>query len=215
MRNPLLATALAAGLFVAVAGVAHADEQAGPYLGLGVGANFLNDAHSSRDNGPSPTVDFNTGAAAAGALGYRFDKNWRTEFELGYRHNNVESVSGGGGNGAVHAWDYMGNVLYDVDTGSKWTPYVGIGAGMVHYHAAGLQLAPNTTTNDGDDVFAYQGILGVSYEFTPRTSMFVDYRYLRADNPTVVDSAGTSYDTKYRTNTVLLGFRYTLNTGAL
>jgi opacity protein-like surface antigen len=215
MRNPLLATAIAAGLFVAVAGGAHATEQPGPYVSLGVGANFLNDANTTGSNGSSAGVDYNAGTAAIGALGYRFDKNWRTEFELGYRHNNIDSVNGGGNDGAVHAWDYMGNVLYDVDTGSKWTPYLGVGAGMVHYHAAGVQFAPTTTTNDGDDVFAYQGILGVSYEFTPNTEMFVDYRYLLANNPSVVDSGGTTYDSKYRSNTVMVGFRYTLNTGTM
>jgi hypothetical protein len=31
----------------------------------------------------------------------------------------------------------------------------------------------------------------------------------------VTDSSGGNYDTTYRSNTVLLGFRYTLNTGAM
>jgi opacity protein-like surface antigen len=214
MRNPLITTALAAGLVIGIAGAASAADQTGPYVGLGVGPNFLNDASTTGPTG-THSADFDTGFAGIGTLGYKFDKNWRTEFELGYRRNEVSNVSGGGGDGDVHSWDYMGNVLYDIDTGSKWTPYVGIGAGAVHYRAAGLQLTPTTTTNDGDTGFAYQGILGVSYDVTPRSQMFLDYRYLRANNPSVTDSSGGNYDTTYRSNTVLLGFRYTLNTGAM
>lgn len=216
MRNTLIATTLAAGLFLGVAGAAGAAEQTGPYVSLGVGPNFLNDADTT-GTGFSGTrsADFDTGFAGVGALGYKLDKNWRTELELGYRRNEVSSIPGGGGDGDVHSWSYMGNVLYDVDTGSKWTPYVGIGAGAVHYRAAGLQLTPTTTTNDGDTEFAYQGILGVAYDVTPRSQFYVDYHYLRADNPSVTDSAGNNYDTTYRSNTVLLGFRYTLNTGAM
>lgn len=215
MRNSLLASALAAGLLIGFADVAHAAEKTGPYVSLGVGANFLNDADTTGGSG-TKTMDFDTGVAGIGALGYKLDKNWRTELEIGYRHNGIDSVSGGGGgNGDVHAWDYMGNVLYDIDTGSNWTPYLGLGAGAVHYHAAGVQLTPITTVNDGDTVFAYQGILGVAYDFTPNTQMFVDYHYLRANNPSVQDSSGTGFDSKYHSNTIMLGFRYTLNTGAL
>ena len=215
MRNPLIATALAAGLFIGLAGAASAAEQTGPYIGLGVGPNCLNDASTTGPTG-TKSAEFDTGIAGVATLGYKLDKNWRTEFELGYRRNEVSSVSGGGGgDGDVHSESYMGNVLYDIDTGSKWTPYVGIGAGAVHYRPAGLQLTPTTTTNDGDTVFGYQGILGVAYDVTPRSQFFLDYHYLRANNPTVTDSSGGDYDTTYRSNTVLLGFRYTLNTGAM
>ena len=218
MRNPVLATVLAAGLLVGVAGVAWAADpagaQAGPYVSLGVGANWLNDADTT-GAGATRKMEYDTGMAGIGALGYRFDKNWRGELEVGYRRNDVDSVASGGGAGDAHAWDYMANVLYDVDTGTKWTPYLGLGAGAVNYHGAGLQLTPSTTVNDDDTVFAYQGILGVAYEFTPSTQLLLDYHYLRANNPSVDNSAGNSFDTKYRSNTVLLGVRYTLNTGAM
>jgi opacity protein-like surface antigen len=214
MRNRFIATALAAGLFIGIAGAASAAEQTGPYVSLGVGPNFLNDADTTSSTG-TKRLDFDTGFAGAGALGYKFDKNWRTEFELGYRRNEIDSVPGGGGAGDVHSWSYMGNVLYDIDTGSKWTPYIGLGAGAVHYHAAGLQLTPTTTVNDGDTEFAYQGILGVAYDVTPRSQFYVDYHYLRANNPNMTDSSGNNHDTTYRSNMVLLGFRYTLNTGMM
>ena len=118
MRNTLIASALATGLFVAMAGTASA-EQPGPYLSLGVGANFLNDADVT-GNGVSDKASFNTGWAAMGAVGYAFDKNWRSELELGFRRNDIDTLTGGGGNaGNVDAGSLMANLLYDFDTGSK------------------------------------------------------------------------------------------------
>lgn len=207
MRNTIIASTLATGLFVAMAGVASA-EQPGPYLSLGIGANILNDANLT-GAGVSDKADFNTGWAGIGAVGYAFDKNWRTELELGYRRNNVETMSGGGGNaGHVGAIDLMGNVLYDIDTGTKWTPYLGVGIGAVRYQARGYQPTATTSLNDSDTVFAAQGILGVSYDMSQNTQLFLDYRYLEANDPSVRSSNGTNLKTEYQAHTVLAGFRY-------
>ena len=57
----------------------------------------------------------------------------------------------------------MINLLYDVDTGSAWAPYLGVGLGAVRYKASGLQPTTGTTLNDSDTVFAYQAIGGLGY----------------------------------------------------
>jgi outer membrane protein OmpA-like peptidoglycan-associated protein len=207
MRNTMIASALVTGLFVAMAGAASA-EQPGPYVGLGVGANFLSDA-DLKGNGVSDKAEFNTGWAAIGTLGYAFDRNWRTELELGYRRNNVDSLSGGGGNaGHAGADSVMANVLYDFDTGSKWTPYLGVGAGAVRYQARGYQPTATTSLNDNDTNLAAQGIVGISYDVADNTQLFLDYRYLLSQDPSVTSSNGTGLKSEYETQTVLVGFRY-------
>jgi OmpA-OmpF porin, OOP family len=211
MRNTLIASALATGLFVAMAGTASA-EQPGPYLSLGVGANFLNDADLT-GNGVSDKASFNTGWAAMGAVGYAFDKNWRSELELGFRRNDIDSLTGGGGNaGNVSAGSLMANLLYDFDTGSKWTPYLGVGVGAVRYKANGLQPTGTTTINDSDTNLAAQGILGIAYDVSQSTQLFLDYHYLQSDDPSVNNSAGTSLSTEYKSHTVMIGFRYSFGT---
>jgi OOP family OmpA-OmpF porin len=69
--------------------------------------------------------------------------------------------------------------------------------------------------NDSDTVFAYQGILGIAYDVTPRTQFYVDYHYLRADDPSVSSSTGANLDSEYHSNTILLGFRYSLGSDVL
>jgi OmpA-OmpF porin, OOP family len=213
MRNTIIAYALAAGLMVGIAGTASA-EQPGPYMSLGVGANWLNDADVT-GTGISDKAKFNTGWAAQAAGGYAFDKNWRAELELGYRRNDVDSVNGtagAGNNGYVGAFSAFANMLYDFDTGSNWTPYLGLGVGALRYKASSMQVATGTTVNDGDTVLAGQGILGVGYNVTPNTQLFVDYHYVRADDPTVKNSAGNDVNTEYKAHTVMLGFRYSFGT---
>ncbi len=213
MRNTIIASALAAGLMVGIAGTASA-EQPGPYMSLGVGANWLNDA-DVKGGAINDKAKFDTGWAFQGALGYAFDKNWRTELELGYRRNNVDSISGaaGAGNaGYVGAFSAFANVLYDFDTGSNWTPYLGAGIGALRYKASGLQPGLGTSVNDSDTVLAGQGILGVAYNVSPSTQLFLDYHYVRAADPSVNNSAGTSLDTEYKASTVLFGFRYSFGT---
>ena len=211
MRNTLIASALATGLFVAVAGTASA-EQPGPYLSLGVGANFLNDADLT-GTGVTDKAEFNTGWAVMGAVGYAFDKNWRSELELGFRRNDIDTLRGGGGNaGNVSASSLMGNLLYDFDTGSKWTPYLGVGIGAVRYKANGLQPTGTTNLNDSDTKLAAQGILGIAYDVSQSTQLFLDYHYLQSRDPSVSSSNGTTLESEYKSHTVMVGFRYSFGT---
>jgi OmpA-OmpF porin, OOP family len=202
-----IATAFAAGLFFAAAGAASA-QQTGPYVGFGLGASFLDDARFY-NGGTNGKADYDTGWGGLLSGGYAFDSNWRTELELGYRRNDVGSMSGGRSDkGNSNAFSLMGNVLYDIRTGTNFTPYVGVGAGYVKYKASGIAPSATTTVNDSSDIFAYQGIAGVSYTLTPSSQLFLDYHYLRGNNPDVTDSAGTHLSTEYRDHLVTIGFRY-------
>lgn len=206
MQKSLTVAAVAAGLLLA-AGAARA-EQPGPYVSLGIGANWLNDAEVT-GSGVNDKANFKTGLGLMGAAGYAFDRNWRAEAELGFRGNKIDRLESGGGNGGhVDNFSLMGNVLYDVDTGTPWTPYLGAGAGLVKYSAHGMAPTATTSLNDSDTQFAYQGIAGIGYQFTPSTQFFLDYHYLRSLDPTVQSSNGTHLSTDNANNTVMIGIRY-------
>src|SRR5690242_15657101 len=108
-------TALLASAFLCAAtGAATAQQTSGIYLSLGGGANFARDADVS-GSGINTEVSFDTGWAALGAVGYGFGNGLRLEFEVGYRDNGVDSVSGvASAGGSVNVWSGMVNALYDI-----------------------------------------------------------------------------------------------------
>jgi opacity protein-like surface antigen len=81
----------------------------------------------------------------------------------------------------------MVNVYYDFDTGTKLTPYVGLGLGWMNVE---LTYRPGDVgvIRDDDNVFAYQLIGGLNYEVNDRFSVFTSYRYRDNRDATVRSS---------------------------
>ena len=176
------------------------------------GASFLTDnTFSGTQTGPggppaafgSPAnvnLESDTGFTVGGALGYRLPYSWggispRLEGELNYQKNDVGSGSNfNGGNqvfsGSQDSLNLFANVLFDYDllgTG-KFKPYIGGGIGVafidssVNYSpaangAVNVALRESSTAN-----FAFQAIVGASYEVTKSVELFVDGRYFNAPN---------------------------------
>jgi OOP family OmpA-OmpF porin len=207
MRTSLAAGLVAAGLFVA-AGAASAQDS-GPYMGAGLGYSILSD-ESFHGGAINSEGKYDNGWGGLLTFGYRYDQNWRGEIEGGYRRNDIKSNSPGGSDGSSQAFTGMLNVLYDIRTGTPFTPYVGVGGGWVHYKAAGVTPSATTRLNDSDDRIGYQGIAGVSYDMSPRTQLFLDYHYLRSQDPSLQTSTGTDVKTKYRDHLITVGFRFLL-----
>jgi OOP family OmpA-OmpF porin len=205
MRKSLAAGVFAAGL-IAVAGVASAQDS-GPYLGAGLGYSILKD--SSFHNGAIDShAEYDNGWGGLLTLGYRFDPNWRGEIEGGFRRNDISKNSPGLTQGNSEAWTGMVNVVYDIRTGTDFTPYIGVGGGWVKYKASGVAPTATTTINDSEGNWGFQGIAGVSYDITPRTQAFVDYHYLQSKDPSVQTSSGVDAKTRYRDHLITVGFRF-------
>ena len=152
-------------------------EDKGFYVGAGGGANFQRDSDID-GSGSSASADMKTGWAAAVSGGYRYGNGWRTELELSHRRNNADKVNDVDTNGSANATSGMVNLLYGLKTGTKWTPYagVGVGAARVKFNEVGTNA---TNSIDGSDVkFAYQGIAGFGYRVTEEAELFADYRYM-------------------------------------
>lgn len=204
-RYVLLGSALALALPLS----AQAETQ-GYYIGGAAGADFAVDSTAS-GGGHSGTVRYDVGPTGSLSAGYGFGAI-RAEVEGTYLSNDVSGVGGAGlsnPGGYARTWGFLVNGFYDINTGTPFTPYlgVGIGAGFVH---ASLTSSNKGTIYDGDDTtFAYQGIAGVSYAVTPQLSLTADYRYLATTDATV-KSGSTSWNVQNANHIITAGFRWAL-----
>lgn len=201
---------LAAALLVPA--MAEAYPKQGWYVGLGGGVGFQQDSDATVA-GITNKLEFDPGFVLNGNVGYGFESQLRPEFEISYRRNNVDKVTGTGAgarNGHEDALAFMGNLFYDFDTKSGLTPYLGAGAGaaLVAADQAGF-IVGGTTLNSQPLRFAYQGIAGLAYELSERLDISADYRYFRTMEPEFKTVAGLKADnTEYANHSFLIGLRY-------
>lgn len=207
MRLPLIAAILAATALVPAE--LSAQQTNGWYLGGGLGANWLRDADVGGNGVGTAKTEFDTGWAGVGAFGYGLGNGIRLEAELGYRKNDVDKVAGANGGGDVSQWSLMGNALYDFNTGTAFTPYVGVGLGGVRVNVNdGRTFTGGRTIDDSDTVLAYQGIAGIAYSIAPQWKLDLGYRYFASADPEFKTNDNIKVDGENRNHTVLLSLRY-------
>jgi outer membrane protein OmpA-like peptidoglycan-associated protein len=186
----------------------------GPYVGVGGGLNIQRDTDLKGPGVDGTSIDSNLGWAGLLSLGYRWPNGLRGEFEGGYRRNNVDSINdcgACGSDGYTRVWSGLFNLLYDFNVGWPVHPYLGAGVGAANVRAGGVGPVPNTSFDDSDWAFAYQGIAGMSYQVSKPIELFAEYRYfgtaglnLRSDG-----AAGTvKNDDQYRAHTIMAGLRW-------
>jgi len=80
------------------------------------------------------------------------------------------------GQGDVSNFGVFINVLYDIDTGSGFTPYLGGGIG---YQGVDVDFKPSGVPvgKGDDDGFAWQAIVGASYTVSSQLDVFAQYNY--------------------------------------
>lgn len=196
MIKKLSLTAAALALTVAVpmaaSAASAAPSQDGWYASVLGGLGFTPKINANGGSLKYKTPSWQIGAA----LGYKSGQ-LRYEGEFLYQDARMKSINtaavaipspGIGFNGDTDVYAGMANVYYDFDSMDgnllPLNPYVGVGIGYAHVrNKATLTVtlpgvtvvAPVATTND--NVFAYQGIAGLNYNFDNTTSMQFDYRY--------------------------------------
>jgi outer membrane protein OmpA-like peptidoglycan-associated protein len=124
------------------------------------------------------TTSFKTGYRVTAAAGWGWGNGFRTEAEFGY---SASDVSGGdlSDNGRFSQKTLMGNILYDFDTGTQWTPHLGVGAGVGFDRVGGVVVPAGVQPiNNASTAFSYQGIAGVEYALSPQLRLGLDYRYI-------------------------------------
>lgn len=182
-------------------------QASGPYIGIGAGASWLEDADV---NGAAPvtTLEFDTGWAGVLKGGYAFGNGWRPELELGYNNWDVDGANGGAtSSGDAKMYSAFANVLYDFMPASNWSPYLGLGLG---YARLSTDATFNTTVvDDTDNTWAAQGIAGLWYALDSNWLLSADYRYqYLGDTKFSTSTAGVTVDGGNQIHTVMLGLTY-------
>ncbi|WP_404382911.1 OmpA family protein [Caenispirillum salinarum] len=200
--------ASALALTAAAPALAQESKQ-GPYVGLG--GIYVMPQDSDTEEAPGTTfdgdVEWDEGWGALGSLGYAWGNGLRTELEFSWRQNQADAIGGTDLGGEVKTMAGMVNVLYDIDFGLPFKPYVGAGAGAARV-AFDDVTAGATTIDEGELGFAWQGIAGASYSLGANTDLTLDYRYFSV--PEVeLETGGSTFDTEYNTHNVVLGVRFT------
>jgi opacity protein-like surface antigen len=179
------------------------------YVAGGIGMAVPHDV-----GGTIPGVDivlkYDNAATVGGAIGYKANQNIRIEGQIAYISMGLDSISGNGVivnlDGDLDVTTYTVAAYYDFKKKSRFTPYVGAGAGWVHWSTGSVTASLNGTSvtitdTSGNDFTAF-GEAGVSMSISDNLEIGPSYRYQYSDTGTAgVDDSASSV--------VTLGLRYT------
>jgi outer membrane protein OmpA-like peptidoglycan-associated protein len=227
-----LGAALGALLLAGTATVALAQNYApGPYIGFKGGLTSLEDQALTgiKGNVLNLRTDPDIGFGLLGFGGYSFGL-WRIEGEVGYRRNDIGSlrVNNDGGlavaqgqaaaqsgttqpaGGWVDSVSTMVNGIIDVPFNfGGISPYVGAGLGIARVHQSRTDAAGTVRYVDDSQIRpAYQGIAGLSWNFSPHWSAALEYHYFATLDTQFTDTAGRRLDGEYKTHNAFLGITY-------
>ena len=135
------------------------------------------------------TASYGLGVSGETGLGYKFG-DFRTEVLYGYSHMPGEDFSLSGRAKVKEGSSEDSNMqtltfglLYDIDTNSRWTPYVGgqlgvgwLSLGKQDYRVGGREFKVKEQTQSA---FVYGGKVGMSYQVSRQWDLFVEGGYLR------------------------------------
>ena len=199
---------LLAATILALPVVAKAQPIQGVYVGGSFGANFLEqESLRSVPPGRPNGLNYQTGYAGLGSVGYAFGNGVRLEVEGDYRFNHIGHGSASALGGNESKYGGMGNVLFDMDIGSRYVyPYLGAGAG---YQEVQGHFGSSSPTSGA---FAYQAIAGLAFPIpgVVGLSATAEYRYLglSGDRKYTVPTRVITQDNNH---SLMLGLRYAFN----
>lgn len=157
--------------------------------------------------GPGGTSELQTtgGFGMAGSVGYRFSSFFRGDVELAFRSHAIDEFRPAGGpdfgvDGTVSSGAILVNAYLDVPTGTPFTPYLGVGAGVGYVSLDSDD--PSIIEDESDGVFAYQATLGGQWRFSSLLSLFGGYRFFATSDPDL------GAETEYRTHNLDVGLRF-------
>ncbi len=207
LKRMLLTAAIMAMTPTVLATTAFA-QGGGLYAGAGAGVSFANDSDVT-GSGINTQLGLDTVGTYHGMFGYAFDNGFRTEVELGNRDSDVQSIGGAtSSQGTVGLFHAMLNGYYDINTGTKFVPYVGAGLGVGLLDFDGINPIGGVPLNDSDTVFTYQGIAGVSYRFSERADVYADYRYMATSDANLTTSNNRAVESDFSDHRIMVGFRF-------
>lgn len=226
MRSFKLALLVAAPAIAIASGAYAADSDTdaggltqsnGWYMSGSLGLAFMEQSSNRSGTANFDLTPSNPGIAVSAALGKELGNGFRAEGELGYKqigmdHGIVYSgggtgITSGAASGNANALSMMANGYYDFTTSSPIKPYIGAGVGLARVELSSVGVGAGSAVNDSDVDFAYQAMGGISYQLTPRGTLFTEYRYFAVDDPRFNDAAGQRVSSEFMTHNVEVGYR--------
>ncbi len=172
---------------VLLAGIVSTPAYANPYVSGSVGLGILGDW------GEVGWGDkFDNSAAWNGAVGYNFG-SYRIEGALGYENHNFKSPSVD----EISLLTVMANGYYDINTDSKFIPYVMVGAGVANVD---VTWSTNSMTS-----FVWQVGAGVGFKINDTTTLDLGYRYIK---PEGLECPYEGNDVSLNSQHIMAGIRY-------
>ncbi len=220
MKKTLVLTMLSCLL---ASGSAFAAEPTnGVYIAPKLMLNFSNTDASISANGQSSSGDSFSDTTMGGALavGYDFDVKYNVpvrtelEFAMGDSVKNTDNSAGIPISGEIGINSLMLNVYYDFENTSKFTPYVGLGAGIAWVSMEGDIAGVADFSSKTQSNFAWNVGLGVAYDVAENFSVDLGYRYAQfGDAKTATLTAGANEARleadSISAHQVMCGLRYT------
>ncbi len=174
------------------------------YLGAIGSANYLEAKKANEIK-----VNFHTGYALTGLVGYKLCNGVRFEGEYTFRKNRIDKArvdaygTSHGFHGYIKTSSFMGNLLWDLPV-EKWEcnlhkfqPYVGVGIGYDYGKIAwGLHRVSGWN-------YSWQLMAGVAYPITDRLDASVEYKFHRMKDLYDFHNARELYD-----NSIGIGLKY-------
>jgi opacity protein-like surface antigen len=158
--------------------------------------------------GASNDVDTHGGVVAGGIALDAIDAGVLLTGNVGDLGTSVGALVADG-RGEVETSAFYVNGFYDFDTGSAWTPYVGVGIGTANVE---VEYAPSGVgiIDDDDDVLTYQVMGGVAYGFTENLEATGGIRYRVMEEASLNSPLlNASFDIEVESFIYEVGVRYT------
>ena len=190
-KTLLFGTVAAAGLSLGILSAQAADiepvaEPATWYVSLFGGVSFLEDvdAFYNGDEGDY-SVETDPGYIVGGAVGMRIWDPVRLEVEVSYAEWDADRVTAtdlpgsltDSMRGDLNALFLLGNIWFDIDTGTVFRPYLGGGAGVGWADAHASFDDPPIGYGDGEMGFAFQLGGGVQVDLAEHVALDIGYRF--------------------------------------
>jgi outer membrane protein OmpA-like peptidoglycan-associated protein/outer membrane protein W len=224
-----LRLALAAATCLALPVVAHAQTITGPYVSLEGGGAYVNPVTSSDSlEGGSGKTLYRPNYAGIAGVGYGFGNGLRIELDGDYTHNTLSENDDSGHykvRGHLNSYGPLLNVLYDIPTGTPFTPYLGVGGGYQFIQPTSFGGGYVPGTNPGINYGSTKGSIaadvvgGVAYDVAqvPGLAVTGEFRFIDAfqnrhyvESITGVPYTGTFKLGQQQTEVIALGVRYAL-----
>lgn len=189
---------------------AQAATPAGWYVGMNTNMSFQREG-DARLNGVTDVIEYKDGWGISGYSGYAYGNGLRTEGELTYRHASADTITGtnaGTAGGGLHNLALMANALYDIDTGTRFTPYIGAGVGVSRVGPDNLRTINGGELDDNKMAFAYQGIAGFALALEGNWFFTADYRYFATPDVKVKSNGSDKGEIENSSHNLMMGIRY-------